>query len=442
MGGDRSIAHAFGEEPDWFAELIADWPAERAAELRWLWGFWARPEQLAPAGEWSSWLILAGRGFGKTRAGAEWVRRLAETQPALRIALIGATLDEARAVMVEGESGLLAIAPPDRRPIWEPSQRRLRWPNGAQAFTYSAAEPDSLRGPVHHFAWADEIAKWPDGIAAWDMMLMGLRLGYWPRAMATTTPRPTALVRRLAASRSTVLTRGRMADNAGNLPIAFRRAMEEEYGGTRTGRQELDGVLFEDVAGALWTRAMIEACRGPFPAHGGSPPELVRVVIGVDPPAGSEGDACGIVAVGLGRDGDGVVLEHASVSGRSPEGWARAVSDCAARHEAELVVAEANNGGDMVRSVLDAAAVARLPVRLVHASRGKAARAEPVALLYERGRIRHLRAFPELEDQLCGLKAGGGYESPGRSPDRADALVWALTMLMLRQPAEPRVRAL
>lgn len=433
----EAIADVFAREPDWFEELVADWPAAKVARLKRAWEFWGRPEQLAPAGDWTCWLIMAGRGFGKTRAGAEWVRRLAEGQPGLRIALVGASLDEVRSVMIEGECGLLAIAPDAARPLWEPSRRRLCWPNGAQAFTYSAADPDGLRGPVHNYAWADEIGKWPNGIATWDALVMGVRTGWWPRVMATTTPAPTPLVRRLAKARGTVVTRGAMADNSMHLPVAFQQAMTQTYGGTRTGRQELDGVLFEDVAGALWTRERLEGCRsGPDGEE-----DLVRVVVGVDPPAGSNGDACGIVAAGITRAGTGVVLEDASVAALSPEGWARAVALCVDRHGAELVVAEANNGGEMVRSVLRAAD-ARLPLRLVHASRGKAARAEPIALLYERGRVRHRGIFPELEDELCGLVPGGGYHGPGRSPDRADALVWALTALMLGPRYEPRIVAL
>jgi phage terminase large subunit-like protein len=379
------------------------------------------------------WLVMAGRGFGKTRMGAEWVRARAETDGRVRIALVGATRDEVRRVMVEGESGLLEIAPPGRRPVWEPSLGRLRWPRGAEAYVYSAAEPEGLRGPQHHFAWADEIAKWPAGVAAWDNLTMTMRLGRRPRVVATTTPRPVALVRRLVGEAGVTVTRGRTHDNRAHLSAEFLSAMQASYAGTRLGRQELDGELIEEVAGALWSRAVIEACRVE------AAPSLRRVVVGVDPPASAGGDACGIVAVGLGADGAGYVLEDASVGGCSPEGWAFAVAACAARHGADRVVAEANQGGDMVASVLRAAD-AGLPVRLVHASRGKATRAEPVAALYEGGRVRHVRGFAELEDELCGFVAGGRYEGPGRSPDRADACVWALTALMLEGRGEARVR--
>ncbi len=399
------------------------------------WPFTARDEQLAPPGKWRVWLMMAGRGFGKTRAGAEWVRSKVEDDPKARVALVGATMAEARAVMVEGESGLLAVSAPGKRPKWEPSLNRLRWPCGAMATLHSAAEPDGLRGRQFSHAWCDEIAKWPFGLAAWDNLAMALRLGDKPRAMATTTPRPVPLIRALVARRGVRVTRGRTADNRRNLSADFLAAMQEIYGGTRLGRQELDGELIEEADGALWSRDLIERCRVR------AAPDLVRVVIGVDPPAGASGtsDACGIVVVGLDGQGHGHVLEDASVQGLTPEGWAGAVAAAAARHGADRVIAEANNGGAMVESVLRAAD-ATLPVKLVHASRGKVARAEPVAVLYERGRVHHVGAFPALEDELAGLTIDGRYVGPGRSPDRADAAVWALTALLLTAPARPGLR--
>lgn len=402
------------------------------------WAFLARPGQLAPAGDWRIWLMMAGRGYGKTRAGAEWVRAIAQADPQARIALVGATLGEARSVMVEGASGLLAIAPWWDRPAYAPALRTLRWPNGAMATLFGAAEPESLRGPQFSHGWADEIAKWACGQAAWDNLMMGLRLGTRPQVLATTTPRPVPLVRGLVArdGADVVVTRGRTAENAAHLADGFVTAMAERYGGTRLGRQELDGELMEEVEGALWSRALVERCRV---TH--VPGMLVRVVVAVDPPASAGGDACGIVVAGLGSDGRGYVIADASVSGLSPEGWARAVAAAALVHGADRVVAEANNGGAMVESVL-VAAQETMPVKLVHASRGKAARAEPVAALYEAGRVAHRGAFPELEDQMCGLLAGGGYVGPGRSPDRADALVWALSELMLGKKGEARVRAM
>ena len=396
------------------------------------WPIWARDEQLPPPWHWHVWMIMAGRGFGKTRAGAEWVQHRAQ-DPLARIAVVAATEDEARRVMIEGSSGILACGGMRTMPAWEASRGILRWPNGAQAQIYSAANPESMRGPEHSHAWCDEIAKWPKGEAAWDNLRMGLRQGRRPQVMVTTTPRPTPLMRRILAMDGLALTRGRTADNV-HLAQAFQRDVVAAYAGTRLGRQELDGELIEDIEGALWTRDLIEGCRVR------TVPPLRRIVIGVDPPAKAGGDACGIVVVGLGADDCAYVIEDASVRGKSPEGWAAVVADAAHRQGADRVVAEANNGGDMVASVLRAADTG-LPVKLVHASRGKVARAEPVAVLYEAGRVKHVGAFPELEDELCGLISGGGYEGPGRSPDRADALVWAVTELMLgKRMGVPRVR--
>lgn len=431
------------------AFLLALPPAERRARLATLspreqeelathWHLWARDQQLPPPGDWRTWLIMAGRGFGKTRAGAEWVRGLAETMPDARIALVGATLSEVRAVMVEGESGLLAISPVRRRPHFEPSLRRLTWPNGAQALLYSAGEPESLRGPQHSHAWCDEIAKWDTvgdkAVQAWDNLLFGLRLDERPQITATTTPRAMPLVQRLLAESASdrVVTRGCTEDNADNLPARFVRDIRRRYGGSLLGRQELDGELIADIDGTLWPRALLEACRE------SRPPELARVVVGVDPPASAGGDACGIVVVGLAPDGTGHVLADASVRKASPERWARTVATAAAAWQADRVIAEANQGGAMVGSVLRAAQLS-LPLKLVHASRGKVARAEPIAALYEAGRVRHAGTFPELEDEMCGLCAGGAYHGPGRSPDRADALVWALSELLLERASVPRV---
>lgn len=409
-------------------------------DLQFHWGLWARPQQLAPVGNWRIWLMCAGRGFGKTRAGSEWVRQIARQHSDARIALVSASLAEARAVMVEGESGILAICPPTRRPLFEPSLRRLTWDNGAQALLYSAAEAESLRGPQHSHAWCDEIAKWDNSanraMRSWNNLHMGLRLGDDPRILATTTPRPVPLMEHLLGRErpgDVVVTRGRTYDNAAHLAPAFVRDMRKHYGNTALGRQELDGEMLTEVEGALWSRALLEQCRKAAPKG-----DLVRIVVGVDPPVSAHGDACGIIVAGVTSEGLGRVLADATLTKASPERWARQVALTAQSWQADRVVAEANQGGAMVESVLRAADCA-MPVRLVHASRGKSARAEPVAALYEAGRVHHSALFSELEDQLCGMMAGGTYEGPGRSPDRADALVWALTDLMLHRRASPRV---
>ncbi|HEX8239053.1 MAG TPA: terminase family protein [Allosphingosinicella sp.] len=472
-------------EPDQRERTIAGLSAEQKAYLGYVWALWERDGQCEPPLPWRTWLVLAGRGFGKTRMGAEWVRRMAKTDGRVRIALVAATLAEARAVMVEGDSGILAVCPDDERPVWEPSLGRLRFPGGARAQIFSAAEPDSLRGPQHHYAWCDEIAKWPFGPAAWDNLMLGLRCGPLPRAMATTTPRPVALVRKLNGQAGVAKTRGRTSENAVHLAGAFLADVERDYGATRLGRQELDGELIDDVEKSLWPRDLIEKCRSypPRPKAGegdqaepgggvegeegggssedvadrcqlplhhtacGPPPREIagrinrRIVIGVDPPLTAGGDSCGIVVCGL-FDGIGYVLADCTVSGLSPEGWARVVATVASAWEADRIVAEGNQGGEMVASVLRGADV-DLPAKLVHAGQGKSARAEPVAALFESGRAKFAGAFPELEDELAGLVAGGGYEGPGRSPDRADAMVWAMTELMLgKRRADPRVRRL
>lgn len=432
--GDALIARIAGlsvERRSRFVRSLTEAQARNFAEA---WWSWALRGQYAPDGDWRVWLIRAGRGFGKTRAGAEWVSECARERAGARIALISRTADDVRRVMIEGPSGLLAVARPSESLRWSCSTGTLHFSSGAVAHVYSAEAPENLRGPEHDFAWCDELGKWGErGEASWDNLVMGLRRGERPRVLVTTTPRPTRLMRKLLALPDLVETRGRTSDNP-HLPTSFVAAVIAEYGGTQLGRQELDGELLDAPEGALWTRAMLEGCRVKRRRV-----KLARVVVGVDPPASSGGDACGIVAVGLGADGIGYVIEDASMAGASPDGWARAVAACAARHKAERVVAEKNQGGDMVAAVLKAAD-ARLPLRLVHASRGKTARAEPVAALYEGGRVRHVGEFRALEDELCGVMAAGGYEGPGRSPDRADACVWALTHLMLDKKAEAKVR--
>jgi phage terminase large subunit-like protein len=373
----------------------------------------ARPAQTAPDGQWTVWLYVGGRGAGKTRAGAEWVHEQVQAG-ARRIALVGPTAGDVRDVMVEGESGILNCGPV--RPTYEPSKRRVTWPNGAIATTYSADEPDRLRGPQHDAAWADEIAAWRYP-AAWDMMMLGLRLGTDPRVVATTTPKPVKLVRDLLGT--AVVTRSTTYDNLDNLAPTFREQILARYEGTRLGRQELLAELLEDVPGALWTRDLIERSRGDAPER------MPRIVVAIDPAvtSGEQSDATGIIVVGADQN-TGWVLED--LSGRyPPEQWANLAVDAYRRWDADRIVAEANNGGDLVASVLRAVD-RNVPVRLVRASRGKRARAEPVSALYEQGRIIHCGTFPELEDELCVWTP-----DTAESPDRLDAMVWGLTDLML-----------
>ena len=440
MGDSKLLAELMEHEEDVRLAQLLELSEEERKEFRYHWRVWARSSQMPPPGDWRVWLILAGRGFGKTRAGAEWVRAVASADPDAHIALVAASLGEARAVMVEGGSGVLAISPPLAYPVYEPSLRRVTWPNGAMATLYSAGEPESLRGPQHSHAWCDEIGKWDNAAArasnSWDNLMLGLRLGKEPQVVATTTPRAVPLVHQLVSDLGggITTTRGSSEANRDYLPARFLEDMRQRYGQSLLGRQELDGELIADVPGALWSRGLLEACREPAAA---APP--IRTVIGVDPPASSHGDACGIIVTALGEDGLARVLADASIEKPSPEQWARAVANAAQAWEADRVVAEANQGGAMVESVLRAADIA-LPVRLTHASRGKGARAEPVAALYEAGRVRHAGTFPALEDELCGMMAGSDYQGPGRSPDRADALVWALTELMLQPSRTPRIR--
>lgn len=409
-----------------------------AQALLYDWRFWARASQLAPAGEWTTWLILAGRGFGKTRAGVEWVRSLVEgptpltapTGAARRIAVVAETAADARDVAVEGESGFLATASPWCRPLFEVSKRRLTWPNGAIATLYNATEPDQLRGPQHDAAWSDELAKWRYAQATWDNLQLGLRLGDRPRQVVTTTPRPISTLRQILSEPDTVVTRGTTLDNLAHLAPAFIDRVLRKYAGTRLGRQELDGEILDDVAGALWTRAMIEAARV------SAAPELSRIVVAVDPAvsAGPESDETGIIVAGRGVDGHAYVLADRSCR-LGPDGWARRAVIAYHDHKADRLVAEVNQGGELVERLLRLID-STVAYRAVHAARAKSARAEPIAALYEQGRVHHVGAFPQLEDQMAAFVGQGGEGSP----DRVDALVWALTELMLGEPSNPRMR--
>ena len=395
------------------------------------------PDRANSGQDWTTWLILGGRGSGKTRAGAQWVRELAIADSSARIALVGETEHEVRSVMVEGVSGLLAAHAAHERPQWTPSQRRVQWKNGAMAQLFSAENFEALRGPQFSAAWCDELAKWRQAEATFDMLQFGLRLGLRPRQVITTTPRPIDLLKTLIADPRTAVTHAGTYANAGNLAPAFIETVLARYKGTRLGRQEIEGEIVEERADALWRRAGIEAARvetAPLETLG-----LQRIVVAVDPPASSKhgADACGIVAAGKGEDGLIYVLADESVSGASPQGWATKAVALWRRLAADALVVEVNQGGDMVRAVIGEVD-ANVPMLSVHATRGKYLRAEPVAHLYEQGRVKHAGTFPALEDEMCDFGLDG--LSSGRSPDRLDALVWAVTALTFGARGEPRVR--
>jgi phage terminase large subunit-like protein len=383
----------------------------------------ARGEQLPPPGDWTIWIYLAGRGAGKTRSGVEWIRSQIESG-VKRVALVAPTAADCRDVIVEGESGILATSPNWARPNYEASKRRLTWPSGQIATMFSSEEPDRLRGPQHGAALCDEFAAWNNVQETWDMLQFGMRLGKAPRTMITTTPRPIRILKELVAraGRDVVITRGTTASNAANLPPAFLNEIASRYSGTRLGRQELGGEILDDVPGALWSRDMIEACRIPR----GTEPAMRRIVVAIDPAisVSETSDSTGIIVAGLGDDNHGYVIED--LSGKySPTAWATKAVAAFKRHEADRIVAEANQGGAMVESTLRAVDRS-IPVRLVHASRGKITRAEPCSALYEKNRVHHAGCFPEVEDELCSFEPGSAD-----SPDRLDALVWGLTDLML-----------
>lgn len=412
-------------------EALSNISSATLATLKYDWDFWARPNQIEPEGDWTTWLILAGRGFGKTRTGAEWVRKNVCGDTPLspgrcrHIALVAETAPDARDVMVLGPAGLLACHPKEFRPHYYPSKRLVEWPNGAQAILFNAVEPDQLRGPQFDLAWCDELAKWRYARETFDQLQFGLRLGEHPRQIITTTPRPIPVVRRLIADPDTVVTRGRTFDNAANLAAPFLKQIEDRYGGTRLGRQELDGEVLDDIPGALWNREIIDTSRV------SEAPDLSRVIVAVDPAAtsGEDADETGIVGVGVAANADGstqgYILADRSIRG-TPEEWARKAVSLYRELQADRIVAEKNNGGEMVEACIRA--VDRtVPITLVSASRGKVVRAEPVSALYEQGRIHHVGRFDRLEDQMC-LFSQDMPRTEG-SPDRVDALVWGLTSL-------------
>jgi phage terminase large subunit-like protein len=400
------------------------------------------PPEFTRAGfPWTTWLLLGGRGAGKTRAGAQWVKGLAlghspyADKPLGPIALVGESEHDVREVMIEGVSGLLPLHPRKDRPTWTPSRRRLEWKNGVVAHAFSAEDPESLRGPQFAAAWCDELAKWRHADAAFDMLQFGLRLGERPRQVITTTPRPIALIKRLMADRNAVVTRAATADNAHYLSPGFLDVILARYAGTRLGRQEILGEIVAERVDALWSRAMIETCRVD------KAPPLQRIVVAVDPPASAtkSAAACGLVAAGRTDGGAIYVLADDTIAGLSPAGWAAKAIALWRKFEADALVVEVNQGGDMVRAVI-AEADRSVPVVAVRAHRGKWLRAEPVAALYEQGRVKHAGCFSALEDEMCDFGIDG--LSSGRSPDRLDALVWAVTALSFGAKGEPRVRGL
>ncbi len=392
------------------------------AEIEFLshcWEIWARPKQLPPPLPWRVWLLLAGRGFGKTRAGAEWIRAMAQEGAKGQLALVGETSHDVRHVMIEGPSGILSVTPAAERPDWYPSQRVLKWPNGSTARCFSASDPDQLRGPETEFAWCDEIAKWPyEG--AWDNLMLGLRAGDMPRVVATTTPRPKKWIIALSRQPDVVITRGSSYENGANLAPGFLKTVRARYGSLDIGRQELEGFLLEEYPDALWNRADLSLIRKPAPQRS----DLTHVVIGIDPALGGA-DQTGIIVAGRDAEGCLWVLEDASRHA-PPNQWARRIAQLSRTWRANRLVAEVNQGGNLVTDVLRSQGI-RLPIQTVRARHGKALRAEPVAAAYAEGKVFHAGRFDALEDQMCACVPG---EKPGTSPDRLDAMVWALTALM------------
>ncbi|MGB1235067.1 MAG: DNA-packaging protein [Planktomarina sp.] len=417
------------------------------AALEWMFEFWAFEHQVPPQGDWRTWMIMGGRGAGKTRAGAEWIRTQVEGSKAAdsgrckRIALVAETYDQARDVMVFGDSGILACSPPDRRPTWIATKRMLEWPNGATAQVFSARDPDALRGPQFDCAWVDELAKWPNADRAWDMLQFGLRLGDHPQQLVTTTPQSIDLIHQIKDNPTSVVTQAPTEANRANLAESFLSDVRARYANSRLGRQELDGVLLSNVEGALWKTAMFK--------HTPAPAEFDRVLVAVDPPVTftDRSDLCGISVVGIVQNGaphdwTAHVLADRSFRPSSAADWARAAVNAAEHYDAQTIIAEVNQGGDMVIDTLRAIDPT-VPIHKVHASKSKSNRASSVAVMYEQGKISHASGLADLEDQLCQM-TGTGFKGSG-SPDRVDALVWAITVGIVdpaRSSKRPSVRGL
>ncbi len=425
-----TLAHRLAAlPPDQRAAVLANLPPEALAAFQHEWRFWARADQLPPTGEWRTWLICAGRGAGKTRSAAEWVREQAESGRRRQIGVIGPTADSLRRIQVEGPSGLLAIAPPWCRPTFSPATRTVSWPNGAVAHLFSAEEPDRLRGPNLDAAWIDELCSMEQAEAMMDMLSMALRLagpmGDAPQVVISTTPKPIPVLKTLMAAPTAAVTRARTLDNAANLDASTLQYLTTKYGGTTLGRQELDAEILDDVDGALWSRALIDSSRVQ------AAPDLRRVVVAIDPSGTRRGDEAGIVVAGRGGDGQCYVLADLSAK-LSPEGWARKAVQAYHTHAADRIVAEANFGAEMVEATIRSIDP-DVPVKLVHASRGKQVRAEPVVALYEQRKVHHLGMLAGLENELCGWAPDSSMPSPGR----LDALVWAITELLVAEQSQP-----
>jgi len=424
-------------------------PKHLSGHLHDTWMLFARPDQLPPNEAWLIWLLMGGRGSGKTRTGAEWIREQVQNGGKRRIALVGPTFSDAREVMLEGESGLLKLGYPRERPTYIASRHRLEWPNGAVGQIFTAEDPDGLRGPQFDAAWADEFCAWARPEETLSNLRLGLRLGTDPKLVITTTPKPTLAFKALVKTQGVVIARARTQDNALFLAPTFIDAMSNAYGGTRRGRQELGGELLLDLDGALWTRKTLEICRII------DIPRLEKIIVSIDPPAtsGPKADKCGIIIAG--RTGDltqgtrqtdkaaskAVVLFDGTLEGASPKTWARHAIGLYHSWNADYLLVEVNQGGDMVRTVINSVDP-HIPIKTVFATRSKTVRAEPVAALYEQGRVQHAGCFNDLEDELCSLGAIDVAGQKSKSPDRADALVWAVTDLLLKTKKRPRIRPL
>ena len=424
---------------DEVADILKQLGPAQAEELRYNWEFWARPEQLEPTGDWNAWLALAGRGWGKTRAGAEWVRHRIKKGDKI-VHCVAPTKGDVRRVMVEGDSGLLNVCWKGDKtyrgkhigfPIWSPTNNTLTWENGSKAVFFSAEDPERLRGPQAYSAWTDELCAWRNAQETWDMMMFGLRLGRKPQVFITTTPKTTKLLRNIISDPKTSISKGSTFDNAANLADTFLDAVKKTYEGTRLGRQELYAEILDEASGALWNRELLFKCE----VDRDEVPPLSRIVVSVDPAVTNktDSDMTGMVVAGIDQEGTAYVLED-HTDHYSPKEWAAKAIELYHEHMADRIVAERNQGGDMVRHTLQTEDE-NVPIKLVHASRGKMARAEPVSALYEQGKVRHVKGLNDLEDQMVQWEPLGSIGSP----DRLDAMVWALTDLSLNGYAKPQL---